>query len=226
MTRSILIALILGVSAHAHCDFFGGDLPLLANIVANTAQQLSQLQSILGANEQTLKLLQDANRGIHDALEIVKSQNSTLDPGVLSDLGSAQQILGQIEKLYGSVPMTAQAPTQQVADTTVAQSIHLHNEAFRYAEKLDPVVERLKSSAANASPGSAQKITANAVGVLIHATNQVLRTNAALLKVQSEQLAIQNRREKQASEQARALYIDVPRAMMQSKPNYNLPRLK
>ena len=219
-------ALILfSLCTPARADFFGGDLPLLASLVANTAQQLTKLQQIMGANQQTLALLKDVNRGIHHAIALVKSQNGTLDPGVLSNLGSASEILAKIETLYGKIPNSPQSESQAVVDTTVAQSIHLHNEAFRYAQKLDPEVERLKHASQTASPGTAQKLTAHSMGVLIHATNQVLRTNAAILKVQSEQLAIENRKQKARSHHLRALYQDTSKTNTSLKSNFNLPKL-
>jgi hypothetical protein len=221
----LLCALFSGLQHSAKADFFGGDLPMLGTIVANTAAQLKQLETIVGTNSQTLELLKDVNRGIQDAIEIVKSSNTTLSAGQLSDLTSADQVLAKIQTLYGQIPNTAQAPSQAFVDKTVAESIHLHNEAFRYADKLDPEVERLKQASQLASPGASQKITAQSIGVLTHAITQVLRTNAAMLKIQSEQLALSNKKEKQNSHDNIAKYLDAAKAYMSFKPSYDLPRL-
>jgi hypothetical protein len=60
------------------------------------------------------------------------------------------------------------------------------------------------------------------IGVLINVLNQVLRTNAAILKIQSEQLALQNRKEKQSSEQFKTMYESIGKALGESIGNYKL----
>jgi hypothetical protein len=206
----------------AYADFWGGDIPLLTEIVANTLQQLEQLRSILGTGSDTLGLLRDINSGLRDALALVKTQNSTLYPGVLSDIQSAQEMMGIVEKLYGKVPRTPEASMQKTTDQSVAEAIYLHNEAFKYADTVDPEAERIKDYAKDVSPLGAGRLTAQSIGVVINVLNQVLRTNAAILKVQSEQLALQNRKEKLSSEQFRTQYENLGAVLQNSKGNYRL----
>jgi len=227
-TKEIFFFLVLVASLQptkAYADFFGGDLPLLTAIVANTLEQLAKLQKVIGTGTDTLDLLRDINRGVRDAMAIIRTQNSTLSPGVLSDLNSAAQMLSAIERLYGKIPNTSQSSLQATTDASVAESIHLHNEAFRYADKIDPEAEKIKDYAKDVNPLGAQKLSAQALGILIHVMNQILRTNAAILKIQSEQLALQNRKEKLSSEQFRAKYDDLSRAFQTLKPNYQLLKL-
>ncbi|MBI4405984.1 MAG: hypothetical protein HY537_17625 [Deltaproteobacteria bacterium] len=219
----LLICLLRPTPAYA--DFFGGDLPLLAEIVANTLQQISQLSKVIGTGEDTFNYIRDINRGIQDALNLAKTMNEKLNPGILSDLQGAEQALAVIEKLYGSTPKTSEARVQQTMDRTAAEAINLHNEAFRYADQIDPEAERIKDYAHVVSPAGAGKLTAQSLGVLIHVMNQVLRTNAAMLKLQGEQLALQNRREKLSSEQFKIQYESLSKAFGSLKPEYKLPRL-
>ncbi|MBI3556107.1 MAG: hypothetical protein HY074_07575, partial [Deltaproteobacteria bacterium] len=50
--KRIILALMLGLTLviprPARADFFGGDLPLLASILAQAIQQVAQLRSLLG----------------------------------------------------------------------------------------------------------------------------------------------------------------------------------
>ncbi len=209
----------------ARADFWGGDIPLLIQIVANTLQQLAQLRSILGNGVDTLNYIQDINRGIKDALTLIRTQNSTLSPGVLSQLDNLEKVMGAVEKLYGVVPNTPEAPMQRTTDQSVAEAINLHNEAFKYAQAVDPEAERIKEYAKFVSPLGANRLTAQSMGVLINVMNQVLRTNAAMLKLQSEQLAMGNRRGKIESEQFKMQYEGLSRAFGELKPEYNLPSL-
>lgn len=221
LTLYALLVLSLQPSV-AYADFFGGDLPLLSQIVANTLQQLTKLQTIIGKNQESLDLMRDVNRGIRDAMRIISTMNTTLSPGILSDLQRVEQVLGTIEDLYGRIPKTQSSDLQRTTDISAAEGIQLHNEAFRYADKIDPEAERIKSYAKDVNPLGAQKLSAQALGVVIHVMNQVLRTNAAMLKLQSEQLALQNRREKLGSEQFKMQYEGVSKALRELKPSYKL----
>ena len=208
--------------AKAYGDFWGGDIPLLTQIVANTLQQLVKLSQMVGKSQETLDLIRDLNRGIQEAMDIIRTRNSGLSPGILSDLQNVQEILSAVESLYGRIPKTQTAKLQAATDTSVAESIHLHNEVFRYADQVDPEAERLKDYARNVSPLGAQKLTAQGMGVLIHVMNQILRTNAAILKLQSQQLAMQNRSEKLSAEQFKYQYEEISSSLKSLKPNYRL----
>jgi hypothetical protein len=83
----------------------------------------------------------------------------------------------------------------------------------------------MKRYANVASPQGAAKASLQAQGVTIHVLNQLLRTNAALLKVQSEQLAMQNRKSKLQSEQFRDQYDELGRILRDSKGGFDLPSL-
>ena len=100
-------------SVPAYADFWGGDLPLLAEIVVNTLQQISKLGDIIGQAKENLEYFQDLNKGIRDALNLAKTMNQKLAPGVLSDLQGAEQALAVIEQLYGATPKTSEARMQQ-----------------------------------------------------------------------------------------------------------------
>lgn len=206
-------------------DLFGADIPILLNILAQAINQLAQLQSILGTGKDTLGLLQDINQGIKDAMSMMRTMNSTMSPGVLSDLERVEDILGTVNKLYGSVPQTSEANVQKLTDKSVAEAIQLHNQAFKYAENVDPEAERIKDYAKYVNPAGANKLTAQAIGVLINVMNQILRTNAAILKVQSEQLAFQNKKEKLNSTQFKMQYEGLSGKLFKLEKNYGLSSL-
>lgn len=217
------LALLL-FSSTARADFWGGDLPILANILVQAIQQVAQLQAILGNEKDSLNFMRDINQGLRDAMRLQSTLNRTLKSGNWN-LADVNDILHQMEELYGKIPLTAEAKTQSTHDMTVAESIQLHNDAFRYADEVDPEAERMKQYAEQASPQGAAKASLQAQGVTIHVLNQLLRTNAALLKVQSEQLAMQNRKSKLQSEQFRQQYEDLGRSFSDAKGGFDLPSL-
>ena len=202
-----LIALVLSIyPATVQADFFGGDLPLLAEIVANTLQELSQMEQVLGTGKDTLGFLRDVNEGMREAMNIMRTLNQTMHPGVMSEFQSTDEMLRAIQGIYGAVPRTPEAKTQAFTDQSIAEAVTLHNQAFAYADEVDPEAERIKDYSRDVSPAGAGRLTAQSLGVLIHVANQILRTNAAMLKIVSEHLALTNRHEKIGSEQFKLQY--------------------
>jgi hypothetical protein len=220
----LMAALLLTLSPPAKADFWGGDIPILMQILAQAIQQVSQLQAILGTGKDSLNFMHDLNKGLRDAMTLQQTLNRTIKSGNWN-LNDVNDILRQMERLYGKIPRTAEAKMQSTHDMTVAESIQLHNDAFRYADDVDPEAERMKRYANVASPQGAAKASLQAQGVTIHVLNQLLRTNAALLKVQSEQLAMQNRKSKLQSEQFRDQYDELGRILRDSKGGFDLPSL-
>ena len=190
----------------ARADFWGGDLVFLAQLVANTIQQLAQLRQIFSNGRDTLGLLRDINEGIREAMGIMRTLNTTIKPGVLSQYKRPEDMLRFIEQIYGPVAKTYNTPVEQLTDQSVAEAVTLHNQAFEYADTIDPEAERIKDYSRGVSPVGAGRLTAQSMGVLIHVSNQILRTNAAMLKVLSQNLALQNRHEKANSLQYQVQY--------------------
>lgn len=190
----------------AKADFFGGDIPLLIQIAATTVHQLSQLQDILSKEKDTLGLLRDVNEGMREAMGNLNTINTTMRPGLYSGYKNSQDLLYSLQEIYGKVPRTSEAKLQTAQDQSVSEAITLHNQAFQYADQVDPEAEQIKDYAKGVSPAGAGRLTAQSLGVLIHVSNQILRTNAAMLKILSENLALQNRHEKLNSEQFNTQY--------------------
>jgi hypothetical protein len=213
------------LSPRAKADFWGGDLPLLAQILTQAITQVEELQSILGTSKESYQFLQQINEGKRDALHVINTMNHVLKPGNLSNLHDVTEVIREIQDLYGKIPLTYEARLQSTQDTTVAESIQLHNDVFRYADEVDPEAERIKNYADVASPQGAAKASLEAQGAMIHVLNQVLRTNAAILKIQSENLALQNRKSKMQSEAFRVQYSEISSSLQNFRPSYDLPSL-
>jgi hypothetical protein len=197
----ILFSSILLQATPARADFWGGDIPLLMEIVVNTLNEISQLKAILGSGSDTLNYLHDINSGIQSAMNIMRTANSTMNAGLWGNIRDPNQLFGMIQDTYGLIPHTQREPVETMTDQTIAEAFTLHNQAFDYADLVDPEAERIKVYSQNVSPLGAARQTSASLGVLIHVNDQILRTNAASLKVMSEQLAYQNRQDKLSSQQ-------------------------
>jgi hypothetical protein len=223
-TFMMMLSLIM-TSVEVRADFWGGDLVYLAQILQQAIQQVQQLQGIMGVSRDSLNFMRDINRGLRDAMSVINTMNQTLKPGNLSNLNNVTEVIREIQDIYGRIPVTSEAKLQTTQDLTVAESIQLHNDAFRYADLVDPEAERIKDYAKEASPLGAAKTSLEAQGILIHVLNQLLRTNAAILKIQSENLAMQNRKSKMQSEAFRQGYGEISRSLQDYKPGFDLPSL-
>ena len=202
----IFLSILLVCPRTAKADMFGGDVAVLVQILANALQQLAQLREILSTGSDTLGLLRDINRGIRDGLAVVHMINPQFNPGLYGDLDTADRVLAAITDLYGQVPQTSEARLQQAQDHSVAESIAMNGTLFRFADQADNESRRIIEHARDVSPQGAAKLTAQSLAVLIGVTTQVLRTNSMMLKMMSENMALQNRKGKFQAEQFKGQY--------------------
>lgn len=200
-TLVIVMALSFSVPKPARADLFGADAAILAQILANAVQQLAQLREILQAGDDTLGLLREVNRGINDSLRMAETLGLRIDPGLYRDLREIDSAVGSIETLFGRTANSKLATIQRNTDRTVAEAITFNNELNDYTRRLDAIGEEIKSYSHSVSPGGAAKLTAQSVGVMIHVMNQQIRATGQGLKLQAQALALQNKKEKDSTEQ-------------------------
>ena len=215
----VLFTAVTGLAPKAaRADFWGGDVIVLSQILSNAIQQLSALNRIIGTGRDTIDFLRQINDGLNQAMSIMRTANATLRPGVLSDYRNVPELLGVLQSIYGAVPATPESRMQELHDQSVAESITLHNEAFIYADGVDNEAERIKSYSGSTSPLGAARLTAESLGVLINVNDQILRTHAASLKIASESLAMNNRREKVNSDHFVMQYEGLSSALKSTTP--------
>ncbi len=220
-----LLCISLALPAPARADFWGADLPILAQILTQAIQQLAQLRAILGTGEDTLGLLRDINRGIRDGLAIIQIINPKFNPGMYGNLQTPDQILRMIQDIYGAIPQTADAKLQESQDQSVAESLAMHGNIYRYADQVDLESQRMLAHAQVVNPQGAGKLQAQSLAVLIGVTTQVLRTNSAMLKLMAENLALSNRKEKLNAEQFKTQYEGLSQGFSSLPTTTKLPTL-
>ncbi|MFN8792033.1 MAG: hypothetical protein ACK5Y2_11315 [Bdellovibrionales bacterium] len=220
----LVLCLILPIPKTARADLFGGDVAVLMKILANAVQQLAQLQSILNNGKDTLGLLKDINRGINDSLQMAETLGLRIDPGLYRDLRKIDQAVGLVESLFGRAVDSKLATVQRNTDQTVAEALTFNNELNDYAKKLDRIGEEIKTYSHAVSPGGAAKLTAQSLGVVIHVLNQQMRATGQGLKLQAQALAIQNKQEKDKTEQYLKEGEKLKQKMQSMNANFETPR--
>lgn len=224
ITALVILSLLLPSPRPARADLWGGDVVVLAQILANAIQQLAQLKQILSAADDTLGLLRDINRGINDSLNMAETLGVRIDPGLYRDLNSIDAVIGTIDSIFGRVPDSKIATVQRNTDRTAAEAIVFNNELNEYTRRIDRLGEDIKKYSHAVSPGGAAKLTAQSVGVLIHVMNQQIRATGQGLKLQAQALAIQNKQEKDKTAQYLAEGRKLKAKMQTIEASFNAPR--
>jgi len=222
--KMLLPIMLLCFGTQARADMFGGDVAVLVQILAQAIAQLQQLKMILKDGQDTLNLMRDVNAGIFDTLQVLDSVARNRDPGLYGDLKSVEEIRQKIKELYGIVAESPLQKSQTTTDQAVAEAIEFNNDSFQYSKDLDVIGEEIKAYANEASPGRAQKLTAQSLGVVIHVMNQQLRAQSTGLKLQAQALAIQNKKSKDETSEYLSQTQVIGDALSTYKFQPNLPR--
>lgn len=221
---TLLSGLIFTPPKTAQADFWGGDVVVLTQILANALQQLSQLRAIVGNGKDSLGLLQDINRGINDSLILMRTISPNTDPGIYAEWQKIHQALNGIEGIYGTPVFSPEAKIQRDTDQSVAEAITLNNSVYKYSAQIDEIGERVKAYSHSTSPGGAQKLTAETLGVMLNILSESLRTQATGLKLQAQGLALQNHKDKEESRQRMAETSKLSNAMKNEPVQFSIPR--
>lgn len=225
MRKTTLVALLITfMPTTGRCDMFGGDLAFLAQLVANSLQQLAQLRSILQNGQDDLALLQEINAGINDSLGLAQTISPYLDPGLFREIRNVSDAISKLQTLYGQVVDSPDAQAQRNSDQVASEALTMGNAIFDYTKDIDRVGAEIEQFSHQASPGGAQKLTAQSLGVLLHVTNASLRAQAAGLKLQAQKLAQENKKEKDSTREYLAASNMLAETMKHSSPKFERPR--
>lgn len=208
----------------ARADLFGGDVAVLSQILIQAISQLTELKKILSTGSDTLELLNEINRGINDSLRLLKNIDPNLDPGIYRDWENVNDAVQRLQAIYGGVVNSPEAQIQKDTDQSVAEAVSFNNSFYKWTKDLDSIGEDIKSASHDVSPGGAQKLTAEALGLIIQVLNQNLRAQATSLKLQAQSMAIENRKEKESTKDILTTGGALTAAMKNEKSSYPIPR--
>jgi hypothetical protein len=220
---ALMVTLVVPIHESV-ADMFGGDDLILTQILANALEQYSELKSIFQSGSDTLGLLQSINQGINDSLLMAQTLGIHIDPGLYGQVSSVSQGTALISQLFGGVTNSPLAPVQQNTDQAVAEAITFNHDLYAYTDQLDQVGETIKTDSHLVSPGGAGKLTAESIGVLIHVLNQQMRATGQGLKLQSQTLALQNMKDKAATQEYLEEGQILQQQMTSAQADFQFPR--
>lgn len=221
---SIFIAASLAVSTPAKADMFGADVAVLIEILANALKQYIELKNIVENGRDQLDLIREINRGVNDSLRLAQTINPNIDPGIYKDWQNAGDALAKLQSIYGIVTNSPDSKVYSDTDQNVAEAVTLNNDIYKYTQNIDELGEAIKDYSHDVSPGGAQKLTAQTLGVMLQVMNQSLRTQATGLKLQAQTMAVQNKKEKDSTKQYLETANTLRVAMKKEKIQFVAPR--
>ena len=228
MKKTILVfivSLTLAIPRLSH-SFWGNpaDTVALLDILANSTQQLIQLKNLLRNVQTQVSTIKDINSGLSNILSFTNTIYPNKGIHLYQNWINVVHSKGQLESIYGAVVSSKEALAQKHMDSSVIDSIAIDNETQKHSHKVDKVGEQIKAQSMEASPKGAARLTAQGVGVGLHVQNQSLRVQSAQLKLQAQNMANQNRMDKESTRLFVNSSKDLKKAMENQKTPYKTPR--
>ncbi|MBK8203076.1 MAG: hypothetical protein IPK68_12405 [Bdellovibrionales bacterium] len=157
MKKSILATVTTLVIAifplKGYGDFFGGDLPLLAQLVSNSLEQLAHLQGMLRNGRDNLDLLRQINAGINDSLHLAQTLGPSVDLKLFRDLREVTDAISKLQGLYGRVVDSPDSLAQQNSDQAASEALTVGNSMIEYSREIDRVGSEITQFSHQVSPG-------------------------------------------------------------------------
>jgi hypothetical protein len=200
------------------------DGPILLQILSQNIKQLMELEKVVSTGNDSLELAREVNRGINDSLKMIRTIGPGADPGLYGELASQAEVSSRLTQLFGAAASSPDQKAQTSVDQSVSEAIAMNNAIFAYAKQIDEIGEEIKTYSHATSPGGAQKLTAQSLGVMIHVLSQSLRAQGEALKLQAQGLAASNKREKDYSAEYLKSSATLSSALKASSPAFEAPR--
>ncbi len=207
----------------ARADLFGGDVAVLMQILAESIKQYHQLKEIIGHGRESMDYLRRLNAGIDNSIGLLESL-PIKDEKILAELKEFRRATEKVEALYGKVPRSPEEALQLLQDQTVAESLRMANDFKDYSERQERNSELIAVQARQASPRGAARIQAEMSAQILRSLAQLIRLNTQTLKLQSEQLALNNKTSKESVANYQRVSRDLGSGFSGFKPEMGLVR--
>ena len=167
----------------AFCTF-GEDIPFLIQIITQSIHEVQELQSIIGTSRETLGVLEEMNRGVKDVLRLADTAHVPLGRQVYSDAADIDSASRKSSSLYGE-PRDRAPLYARTHYRSGVEGLSLSEDTFTYTSGMDAKASQVKSAAVVANQATATRLTAETLGVILHAVNHQNRLQAKTLEFQS-----------------------------------------
>jgi hypothetical protein len=178
-------------SGPAKADFWGGDLPLLAQIVTNTLMTLNQLRT------QT-QMMEDEMDGIKDKINRIQAISELVQPSTWGEWKDPAEALRRLKLVYYTLPKEYRSNKADTIEQELSKAMASISRISGGAHTSFLSGKELERRGADASPGVAQKLTASGIGTLVSMEAQTQVIQSHITSLLAQMLAESNEREARA----------------------------
>jgi hypothetical protein len=178
-------------SSVARADLWGGDLPLLAEIVTNTLNTLYELQK-------QSKQWQEEMDGIGDKINRIQTIANIVNPNSWDQWKDPAEAMNRLQRIYYTIPKEYRTEKSDQVEQEISKAMNMVARIQRDTQSTFLSGKELEARGADASPGVAQKLTASGVGTLISQQAQAQVIQSQIASLLSQMLANGNEQENRA----------------------------
>lgn len=210
-------------STSVRADIFGSDTAVLTQILQENIRHYFQLQKMIQQGQSTETYLRWVNSGLDNSIGLLQSL-PIKDEKILAELREFRSAMGKVSTLYGQVPKSPEAALQVLHDQTVAESLRMATSFKEYSETQEMNSNLARLQARGASPKGAARMQVEMSADILKSLSQLIRLNTQMLKLQSEQLAVNNKSSKESVANYQKVSHDLGSGFSNFKPNMKLSR--
>ncbi len=179
---TLMLGMLLLSSKPAKADLWGGDLPLLAQIVTNTLQTYYQLR------QQTM-LLQEELRGIRDTIHRFETIKNIIQPDNLEAWKDPREATRRLQRIYYNLPPEFRTEKSDEIERQISQAMSVAGLIVDQASPAFKSGKQMEKDGLKVGPAVANKMTASGVGTLITLESQNQVAQATIISLLSQMIA-------------------------------------
>lgn len=188
MSRFLLVLMLMTAPLKVRADFWGGDLPLLAQIVTNTLHTMIEL-------ERQSSLMKDELSGIRDRIHRIETISAMVQPSSWDQWKDPAEALRRLKVIYHTLPKEYRSEKADMIEEELSKAMNLVARLKPETQTTFNSGKELERRGADASPGVAQKLSASGIGTLIAIESQNQAIQSHIVSLLAQTLADANERE-------------------------------
>lgn len=188
MKKLIVCSLLIILPARARADFWGADLPLLAEIVFNTLHTMMEL-------EQQTSYWEAQMEGIDDRIVRMRTISQLVQPSDWSQWKNPDEALRRLQKIYSTLPKQYRSEKTDELERELAKAMNMAANVNSETKATFDSGKELERRGTEVSPAVAQKLTASGVGSLIALESQTQAIQSKIMSLLAQSIAEANEKE-------------------------------
>ncbi|MBY0315637.1 MAG: hypothetical protein K2Q26_08965 [Bdellovibrionales bacterium] len=198
-------------------------IPYLIKILDENYKRYKQLQIMIESMKNQESFVQNLSSGVDNSIGIIESLPIENEK-ILTDLKNFKKSYDSVLDLYGSIPTSKDEALQRLHDRTVAESFKMVSLSENHTRVQEENADAIRHHARNASLKGATRMTAESNALILDSLNQLIKLQSQSLKMQSEQLALNNRSDKSNVSSFQKVNRDLKSGFQSFKPTKGMPK--